>query len=47
VLLDEELEERLRLERRILGKHRLDLWPVLGEGVFTRPPVPLLDHLRR
>lgn len=38
VLLDEELEERLRLERRRLDEPSLDLRPVLDEGVFSRPP---------
>lgn len=47
VLLDEELEERLRLERRRLDEPRLDLRPVLGERIFPRPPVSLLHHVRR
>jgi hypothetical protein len=47
VLLHEQLEEGLRLERRRLDQPRLDLRPVLGEGVLPSPPVALLDHLRR
>src|SRR5690606_7446931 len=47
VLLDEQLEERLRFERRRVDEPRLDLRPVLGEGVLSSPPVTLLDHLRR
>jgi hypothetical protein len=47
ILFDEQLEEGLRLERRRIYEPRLDLRPVLGEGVLSSPPVALLDHLRR
>lgn len=47
VLLEQQLEQRLRLERRRFGQHRLEVRPVLEKRILVRPPTTRREALRR